>query len=105
LPRASSEQEFAPQSLAFPAAQRRGLVEGSEGRKNGRPVIATHWRRFQQNSYCGATVEPDIYPNAWRVSGVEIEDVLSAALAHPKASAMEITILNPKLDTDGKGLF
>jgi arginase len=34
----------------------------------------------------------------------EMEDVLSAALAHPKALGMEITIFNPRLDTDGKVL-
>jgi uncharacterized glyoxalase superfamily protein PhnB len=34
----------------------------------------------------------------------EIEDVLSAALAHPGAVGMEITIFNPRLDTDGKVL-
>jgi arginase len=34
----------------------------------------------------------------------EIEDVLSAALAHPRAVGMEITIFNPRLDTDGKVL-
>ncbi len=32
---------------------------------------------------------------------VEIEAVLSAALAHPRAVGMEITIFNPRLDTDG----
>ena len=35
---------------------------------------------------------------------VEIEHVLSAALAHPGAVGMEITIFNPRLDTDGKVL-
>jgi arginase len=32
----------------------------------------------------------------------EIEHVLSAALAHPKAVGMEVTIFNPSLDKDGK---
>jgi arginase len=31
----------------------------------------------------------------------EIEDALSAALAHSRAVGMEITIFNAKLDTDG----
>ncbi len=35
---------------------------------------------------------------------VEIEDVLSAALAHPRAVGMQVTIFNPRLDTDGKVL-
>jgi arginase len=35
---------------------------------------------------------------------VEIEHVLRAALAHPRAVGMEITIFNPKLDTHGKVL-
>jgi arginase len=35
---------------------------------------------------------------------LEIEHVLSAALAHPRAVGMEITIFNPRLDTDGKVL-
>jgi arginase len=35
---------------------------------------------------------------------IEIEHVLSAALAHPRAVGMEITIFNPRLDTDGKVL-
>ena len=35
---------------------------------------------------------------------IEIEDVLSAALSHPRAVGMEITIFNPRLDTDGKVL-
>ena len=34
----------------------------------------------------------------------ELERVLSAALAHPRAVGMEITIFNPRLDTDGKVL-
>jgi arginase len=34
----------------------------------------------------------------------EAEDVLRAALAHPRAVGMEITIFNPKLDTDAKVL-
>jgi arginase len=33
---------------------------------------------------------------------VEIEGVLGAALAHPRAAGMEITIFNPTLDTDGR---
>jgi arginase len=35
---------------------------------------------------------------------VEIEHVLSHALAHPGAVGMEITIFNPRLDTDGRAL-
>jgi arginase family enzyme len=35
---------------------------------------------------------------------VEGEGVLSAAIAHPQAVGMEITILNPRLDADGNGL-
>ena len=38
------------------------------------------------------------------LSWLEIEHVLSAALAHPRAVGMEVTILNPRLDTDGKVL-
>jgi arginase len=34
---------------------------------------------------------------------VEIEEVLSAALAHPKALGMEITIFNPRLDANRNG--
>jgi arginase len=34
----------------------------------------------------------------------EIEEVLSAALAHPKVVGMEITILNPRLDADRNAL-
>jgi arginase len=30
---------------------------------------------------------------------VEIEHVLSAAIAHPRAVGMEVTIFNPRLDT------
>jgi arginase len=36
------------------------------------------------------------------LSWVEIEEVLGAALAHPRVVGMEITIFNPKLDFDGK---
>ena len=36
------------------------------------------------------------------IYSTQIEDVLSAALAHPRAVGMEITIFNPRLDTDGK---
>jgi arginase len=35
---------------------------------------------------------------------VEIKGVLRAAIAHPKAVGMEITILNPRLGADGNGL-
>jgi arginase len=38
------------------------------------------------------------------LSWLEIEHVLSAALAHPRAVGMEVTIFNPRLDTDGKVL-
>jgi arginase len=34
---------------------------------------------------------------------VEIEGVLRAAIAHPKAVGMEIATFNPTLDTDGNG--
>jgi arginase len=33
---------------------------------------------------------------------IEIEVILRAALAHPRAVGMEITIFNPKLDADGR---
>jgi arginase len=35
---------------------------------------------------------------------IEIEEVLSAALAHPKVVGMEITIFNPRLDADQSAL-
>ena len=38
------------------------------------------------------------------LSWLEIEHVLSAALAHPRAVGMEVTIFNPRLDIDGKVL-
>jgi arginase len=40
----------------------------------------------------------------WWATWIEIKHVLSAALADRGAVGMEITIFNPRLDTDGKVL-
>jgi arginase family enzyme len=60
------------------------------------------WIRFDAD-----VLDDSIIPAVdYRLPGglIWVEHVLSAALAHPGAVGMEITIFNPRLDTDGKVL-
>jgi arginase len=60
------------------------------------------WIHFDADVIDDAVMPAVDYRLPGGLTWVEIEYVLSAALAHPKAVGMEITIFNPRLDTDGK---
>jgi arginase len=62
------------------------------------------WIHFDADVLDDAIMPAVDYRLPGGLTWVEIEDILGAALAHPKAVGMEITILNPRLDTDGKVL-
>jgi arginase len=62
------------------------------------------WIHFDADVLNDAIMPAVDYRLPGGLTWVEIEDVLSAALAHPRAVGMEITIFNPRLDTDGKVL-
>ena len=60
------------------------------------------WIHFDADVIDDAVMPAVDYRLPGGLTWVEIEYVLSAALAHPRAVDMEITIFNPRLDTDGK---
>jgi arginase len=62
------------------------------------------WIHFDADVLDDAIMPAVDYRLPGGLTWVEIEDVLSTALAHPKAVGMEITIFNPRLDTDGRVL-
>jgi arginase len=62
------------------------------------------WIHFDADVLDDAIMPAVDYRLPGGLTWVEIQGVLSAALAHPRAIGMEITIFNPKLDTDGKVL-
>jgi arginase len=60
------------------------------------------WIHFDADVLDDAIMPAVDYRLPGGLTWAEIEYVLSAALAHPKAVGMEITIFNPKFDRDGK---
>ena len=62
------------------------------------------WVHFDADVLDDAIMPAVDYRLPGGLTWVESEHVLSLALAHPGAVGMEITIFNPKLDTDGKVL-
>ena len=60
------------------------------------------WIHFDADVIDDAVMPAVDYRLPGGLTWVEIEHILSAALAHPRAIGMEITIFNPKFDTDGK---
>ena len=62
------------------------------------------WVHFDADVLDDAIMPAVDYRLPGGLTWVETEHVLSLALAHPGAVGMEITIFNPKLDTDGKVL-
>jgi arginase len=62
------------------------------------------WIHFDADVLDDAIMPAVDYRLPGGLSWLEIEHVLSAALAHPRAVGMEVTIFNPRLDTDGKVL-
>jgi arginase len=62
------------------------------------------WVHFDADVLDDAIMPAVDYRLPGGLTWVESEHVLSLALAHPGAVGMEITIFNPRLDTDGKVL-
>jgi arginase len=62
------------------------------------------WVHFDADVLDDAIMPAVDYRLPGGLTWVETEHVLSLALAHSGAVGMEITIFNPKLDTDGKVL-
>ena len=62
------------------------------------------WIHFDADVLDDANVPAVDYRLPGGLTWVEIEEVLSAALAHPKALGMEISIFNPRLDANRNGL-
>jgi arginase len=62
------------------------------------------WIHFDADVLDDAIMPAVDYRLPGGLTWVWIKDVLSAALAHPSAVGMEITIFNPRLDNDGKVL-
>ena len=62
------------------------------------------WIHFDADVLDDAIMPAVDYRLPGGLAWVEIEEVLSAALAHPKVVGMEITIFNPRLDADRNAL-
>jgi arginase len=62
------------------------------------------WIHFDADVLDDAIMPAVDYRLPGGLTWAEIEEVLSAALAHPKVVGMEITIFNPRLDADRNAL-
>jgi arginase len=91
-------------AMSLAAVQRRGVAAATQ---EALACVSAHGTRGFWIHFDADVLDDAIMPAVdYRLPGGfgwrEIEEILAAALAHPGAVGMQITIFNPRLDTDGQ---